>query len=279
MGSPVRAPRTTVLALAITALASCGGDLVRLGDSPTAAGGAGSSGTAGLAGANSGGTAGAGGANGAGTAGSSGADNGGQNPGGGSAGTTSCPRGAVEADEVLWIGDSWAEYPVEHARLEELALAAGALDVGETYPSSARAAAFLSDVVAQYETRQAGMPKVKVLLMNGGTWDTIMGGSPATVATAFEQFLADVESDGTVEHIVYFLQPELPSIPGVAALRPLVRSACDASAVPCHFLDLQPVWAGHPEYTDVSGIQASDAGATAIADEIWKIMQENCIAQ
>jgi hypothetical protein len=36
---------------------------------------------------------------------------------------------------------------------------------------------------------------------------------------------------------------------------------------------------GHPEYTDGSGIQASEAGATVIAEEIWRIMQDNCIAQ
>jgi hypothetical protein len=47
--------------------------------------------------------------------------------------------------------------------------------------------------------------------------------------------------------------------------------------VPCHFLDLQPRWAGHPEYSD--GIQASSAGASVIADSIWSIMQDECIAQ
>jgi hypothetical protein len=108
------------------------------------------------------------------------------------------------------------------------------------------------------------------------------GGSAASVtavASEFEQFLTKVASDGTVEHVVYFLMPELPMISGVAELRPLLRAACSASTVPCHFLDLQPFWEGNPGYTDGSGFQASVAGATVIADEIWKIMQQNCIAQ
>jgi hypothetical protein len=49
--------------------------------------------------------------------------------------------------------------------------------------------------------------------------------------------------------------------------------------VPCYFIDLQVLWVGHPEYTAPDGIQASDAGARAIADAIWDVMVEHCIAQ
>jgi hypothetical protein len=139
----------------------------------------------------------------------------------------------------------------------------------------------MADIVAQYEAQQASGQPVKVLLMNGGTWDTILAqgddASVASVVATFEQFLSKVASDGTVEHIVYFLQPELPTIPGVAKLRPLLRDACEGSAVPCHFLDLDPIW--QPEYTGVGAIQASEAGGMAIAEAIWDIMQEHCIAQ
>ena len=46
----------------------------------------------------------------------------------------------------------------------------------------------------------------------------------------------------------------------------------------CHFLDLQPIWAGHPEYT-APGATVPTEGGIAIADAIWAIMQEKCIAQ
>ena len=52
-----------------------------------------------------------------------------------------------------------------------------------------------------------------------------------------------------------------------------------ASTVPCHFIDLQPLWSGHPEYTDGSGILPTDAGAGVLADAIWSVMQQDCIAQ
>ena len=100
------------------------------------------------------------------------------------------------------------------------------------------------------------------------------------VATTFTSFLAKVAADGTVQHIVYFLPPEIPSIPGVAALRPLLMQACAASTVPCHFLDLQTLWSVHPEYTDAeSGLSADGGRSRAVGDAIWAVMQQSCIAQ
>jgi hypothetical protein len=189
--------------------------------------------------------------------------------------------GSTEANEVLWIGDSWIEFPgTQLSRMRELAELAGAIGPNEAYVSRATVAgASIADVADQYEAQQASGTPVKVLLMNGGTWDTINGASVASVMATFDQFLSKVASDGSVEHMVYFLQPELPSIAGVAELRPLLRNACENSAVPCYFLDLDPIWQGHPEYTGPSGIQASEAGGEAIAEAIWDIMQEHCIAQ
>jgi hypothetical protein len=189
---------------------------------------------------------------------------------------------AVNADEVLWIGDSWILIPgTQQTGVRDAARDAGAIGLADDYVVAAQPAAFMADIATQYDTRQAGAVKVEVLIMDGGTWDTLTAnGSDASVAGAastFTQFLAKVASDGTVRHVIYFLPPELPGIPGVAALRPLVQQACAQSAVRCHFLDLQPLWSGHPEYTE--GIFPSEAGARVVADAIWAIMQANCIAQ
>jgi hypothetical protein len=206
--------------------------------------------------------------------------------GGGSDGGGICPHAQTKAAEVLWIGDSWIAMPgTQHARVRDLARAVGAMGPNDDYVVLATGAGTTMAVIAdQYNTQEAGTTKVRVLIMDGGGWDTILaGGSDASVASAadaFKRHLARVASDGTVEHLIYFLYPELPTIPRVAALRPVMQQACAASTVPCHFLDLQPLWIGHPEYTDsASNIQASEAGATVIADEIWAIMQRSCIGQ
>jgi hypothetical protein len=162
--------------------------------------------------------------------------------------------------------------------VSELARAAGALAPGEDYVIAAAAGATIADVQAQYVERQSGPTKVKVLIMDGGTFDTILRGPSdaviADVVSTFDMFLARVASDGTVEHVIYFLQPD--SIPGVVGLRPELTRLCAESAVPCHFIDLQDYWivAEHSET-----IQASEAGAVLIAEKIWEVMQRNCIAQ
>lgn len=236
------------------AVQSCGGERIRLGDGPLDEGG------------------------------------GGQASAGASAGTGGnhdCSSEPVRAEEVLWIGDTWIQIPgTQHTRVRDLARAAGAIGPNEDYANEAAPYTDMAAISQQYRTRQSGTP-VKVILMNGGTWDPIAAqakGDPIAPAIdnailTFQAFLADVASDGTVEHIVYFLNPELPTIPGVATMRPRLQQACADSSVPCHFLDLQPLWQGHPEYTAPDGIQASDAGARVIADSIWSIMQSNCIAQ
>lgn len=199
-----------------------------------------------------------------------------------------CERGQIAANEVLWIGDTWIDYPGNQTqRVRDLARAAGSLGPDEDYRSAATAAVSLSQIIDQF--RSAPAPPVRVLLMDGGTWETLnSSGSPDVIAgvlATFERFLADLATEGVVEHVVYMLVPELPPIFGVAELRPGLMAACEASTVPCHFLDLQPFWAataddqGRSEYTDSSGIQASELGANLIGEQIWSIMQENCIAQ
>ena len=256
--SPHACLMSCALALVLGALPSCGGERIRLGDAAVAAGGAG---------------------------GSTGA---GSNSDAGAGGNIPCPAAEVLASEVLWIGDTWIQIPgTQHTRVRDLARATGAIGPNEDYANEAAPATDMAAIAQQYRARESGATKVKVLLMDGGTWDPIAAqakGEPIApaidnAASTFEAFLTEVASDGTVEHIVYFLMPELPTIPGVATMRPLFQQACAASVVPCHFLDLQPLWLGHPEYTAPDGIQSSEAGARVIADSIWAIMQDNCIAQ
>jgi hypothetical protein len=198
----------------------------------------------------------------------------------------SCPHAQVNANEVLWIGDSWILVTGgQHTRVADFARAAGAIGPNDDYVIGAAAASPLAAIVNQYAAREAGATKVKVVIMDGGTWDTILANaseaSVSSVANTFDQFLAQIAGDGTVQHLIYFLPPELALIPGVAPLRPLLQAACGASTVPCHFIDLQQqIWSAHPEYTDTNlGFLPNDAGSRAVADAIWAVMQQNCIAQ
>jgi len=197
-----------------------------------------------------------------------------------------CPHAQVSANEVLFIGDSWVLVTgSQHTRVRDLARDAGAIGPNDDYVIGAAPATTMATIANQYATQEAGATKVKVVIMDGGTWDTLLAnGSDASVSAVdatFKQLLAQVAADGTVQHIIYFLTAEMPGIPGVAALRPLLQQDCAASAVPCHFIDTTTVWSGHPEYTmnDTGVPVPTDAGSLAIADAIWAVMQQSCIAQ
>jgi hypothetical protein len=185
----------------------------------------------------------------------------------------------VKANEVLWIGDGWVTVPgSQHTRVRDLARTAGTIGINEDYVLAAMPSTTLSAIAGQYATQEAGATKPKVVIMDGGTWDTLFAiNTPAAVASMFSQFLATVASDGSVEQVIYFLPPELPMITGVPELRPLLSDACRQSAVPCHFLDLQSFWVDG--YTASDGFLPNDAGARALGEAIWAVMQDSCIAQ
>jgi hypothetical protein len=194
-----------------------------------------------------------------------------------------CPTGQVSAGEVVWIGDSWVTVPgTQHTVVRDLARAAGAIGPNDDYVDVAAPGALMSAIASQYSTQEAGPVKVKVLIMDGGGFDLLVSNGSAASATnaamAFKQLLATIANDGTVQQVIYFLVPEA-SVPGVPLLRTGMQDACMQSTVPCYFLDLQPLWAGHPEYMATGGVVASDAGAVVLGNKIWALMQQNCIAQ
>jgi len=205
---------------------------------------------------------------------------------GGGAGGAPCPHANVAAEQILWIGDGWVVSPgAQHTEVRDLARASGAIGPTDDYAVQAANGATMSAIVDQYGVQEAMATKVKVLIMDGGTIDAIAtdgsAASVSSVAATFGQLLSTIAADGTVQQIVYFLVPELPSIPGVATLRPVLQQACAKSTVPCYFVDLQGqlTWTDHPDYTAGNGILPTDAGAQMIANLIWSTMQQNCIAQ
>jgi len=198
-----------------------------------------------------------------------------------------CAHAQVPASEVVWIGDSWVTVPGNQVTgVEDKARAANAIGPSDVYTVDAANGTVMTQIAAQYTAQEATATKAKVVIMDGGTLDTIMSnGSSASVTkveATFMQLLGTMASDGTVTDVIYFLVPDLTTIPGVTALQPLLQADCAASAVVrCHFIDLRQPWSGHPEYTNtVSGVSfPSEAGAGVIADAIWSVMQQNCIAQ
>lgn len=208
----------------------------------------------------------------------------------------SCNHGEVLANQVLILGDVF--FASNHqitAYLEGLARDAGALPVGERYrdrsSSIANALALGGNGIAEQYASGVSETEVKVVIMNGGGADALVGSCDsadascpvlAAAAAAAQELLAKMAADH-VQHVVYVFYPD----PGDAtvrakidALRPLIQSACQNAPLPCHWLDLRGAFAGHyAEYIQPDQINPTDAGARASAAAIWSVMQQSCIAQ
>lgn len=216
---------------------------------------------------------------------------------GGAGGETGCTGEPTPGNEVVVLGDTAMALTHEvTSALEDLARAAGALGADEHYRDESTAtnnalALGGNGILDQY-VAAAGQAPVSVVVMNGGGADVLGGACEdppsdacevlAAAALGARDFFARAAEDG-VSDIVYAFYPN-PMDDALRAkmdvLRPLVQAACAASEVPCHFVDLRPVFEGNYDtYITTAGINPTTAGANATANALWATMQASCIAQ
>jgi hypothetical protein len=209
-----------------------------------------------------------------------------------------CAMQPIARPELVVLGDSLIELSTFATDLETAATAAGVLAPSDNLRSYAAAGlSWLADnslsIHRQYDTaRTEGT--ARLVVMDGGATDMLSvpcGSAPTTdcmamqnAAAGAELLLSSLASDG-VEHVVYFFYGDPPPTsdliavkPGLDVLRPLAENACGKSALACHFLDLRPLFADHPEYFAQDGINLTAAGAQAIADAVVTVMVDRCVA-
>lgn len=159
-------------------------------------------------------------------------------------------------------------------------MAAGVIPQGAHFDKRERSGTPLSDIIDTYSDEPSNC---KILVMDGGGIDlfnTPLGDQAAVneVVEEFTAFLAKVNADGYVQHVIYSLYPVIPGTPNLNAnMKPGFSAACAASAVDCHLVDLEPLFNGQHFAGD--NIQADNAGGVIIGDAWWKTMKENCVAQ
>lgn len=207
-----------------------------------------------------------------------------------------CLHGEIPANQVLLIGDSFfASSHQVTAYLEGLAREAGVLAPGDRYRDNSRLidnglALGGSGILDQYLDASAEAP-VDVVIMNGGGADVLLGSCDVpdascpiitAAAAALDELFTQLAADGVI-HVFYVFYPD--PVDGnvrarMDALRPLAKSACDASAVDCTWLDLRPSFAGkYDDYIQPDGLNPTAEGSRASANTIFGAMQDRCIAQ
>jgi hypothetical protein len=205
-----------------------------------------------------------------------------------------CDVTALPGSDLAVIADSLVQLSKFTADLEAEATQAGMLAAGDHYRSYASS---LYSILAggslgienQYDSALSeGVPRV--IVMNGGETDVLnvpCGSDPApdcpaivAAAAGAEALFQRMAKDG-VEHVVYFYYADPVGNPDVKAgldvLRPFVENACGRAPLPCHFIDLRPFFAGHPEYAAADGLVFGDGGASAAASAVADVMLERCV--
>lgn len=144
----------------------------------------------------------------------------------------------------------------------------------------------------QFDRAQAEAP-AKVVVLCGGGADVLAGFCPepadascqilVDAADAAERLL-DQMAQAEVKDVIWFFYPDHPSDATLRAkmdlLRPMVQNRCASASVPCHFIDLRPVYEGrYAEYVRPDGMTPTDAGAQATATAIWAVLKQQCLVR
>lgn len=211
--------------------------------------------------------------------------------------TCGMPAPSARANVVV-LGDSLIALSDFVADLQTAGTTAGLFAPGGALRSYASALySILADgplsINRQYDSaRNEGT--ARVVVMDGGATDVLnlpCGTEPSvdcmamqSAAAGAELLLGSLASDG-VEHVVYFFYGDPPATsdlvaikPSLDVLRPLAENACGKAGLACHFLDLRPLFAPHPEYFAQDGVNLTAAGASAVADAVVSVMLERCVA-
>jgi hypothetical protein len=188
---------------------------------------------------------------------------------------------------VAVIGESFIA--MTHGITQEIqkdARAAGSLGQSDQYIDNSVSGTTMANnqIPSQFTKAVQTAGKIKYVLMDGGGNDCLIN-SNGDGALAPAQSLFQAMAQNGTEKIVYFFYPDpVGSNYGslktcLDALRPKMKALCDGLTSPqCYWLDLRSLWSGHPEYTS-DGIHPTSQGAIVTGDAIWKVMQDNCVAQ
>jgi hypothetical protein len=105
-------------------------------------------------------------------------------------------------------------------------------------------------------------------------------------------------ADNGVRDAIYFFYPHVPTGTWLAQdpngmldySLPLIKAACDGAydlsvkmdptkPITCHFVDMVPVFDGHPEFFAMNDLHPNPMGSKAMAAAVWAKMKQDCVAQ
>jgi hypothetical protein len=221
-----------------------------------------------------------------------------------------------EPSQVVLLGDSYVNWPSHNfpSDLNKLAgqsyrlYAVGGFSMGS---------GGIGLIPPELDQALAADPDIRTIVMDGGGNDILLpdtiqfpqGGNckndpnaanvpdcQKIVQKALEAATSLMRRAATagVKDVVYFFYPHVPEgtflggqHPNVMLdyAYPKVKSLCESAyamtegRLTCHFVDMIPVFQGHPDWFVPGDIHPNAQGSAAMAQAVWSKMQEDCIAQ
>lgn len=221
-----------------------------------------------------------------------------------------------KASQLIAVGDSYLNW-ITHNFPEDFRQAFGGeyrmYAVGGASMASGGISGFIPD---QMTTAIADDPDILAAVMTGGgndilIADTIMypesdtckDRTDADTVKVCQDVIANAmktagelmkrAGDAGIKDVVYLYYPHIPG-GGFGGMNPnvileyslpMARDMCASAvertsgALRCHFLNLQPVFEGHPDWFADDGIHENELGSAAMAKAVVEMMEQECIAQ
>jgi hypothetical protein len=219
--------------------------------------------------------------------------------------------------QVLLIGDSYINW-ISHSFPADLARISGQnwrLEAvgGTSLASGGVGLIGLGFIPDQLVHALAIDPDVHTIVMSGGGNDilvrdtayapnscTIAGSSQdpgcqlvvSMASEAARKLMLDAAAAG-IRDVVYFFYPHVPANTILTQddpneildySLPRARAVCEGAeeasggSLRCTFVDMVPVFEGHPEYIN-EDIHPNQVGGRVMAETIWQVMQDHCLGQ
>jgi hypothetical protein len=233
---------------------------------------------------------------------------------GGSSGAGGPPC-LTKGSQVILVGDSYINW-ISHTFPADLNREAGQTFRLYAVGGFSMGSGGIGLIPPEFDQAVAADPDIKTMVLDGGGNDVLIPSaiyangaqcknsmSSPTIAdcqtiirTALDAAirLMDTAASKGVKDVIYFFYPHVPegtliggSYPNAILdyALPMVKDLCDTARVrtdgklTCHFVDLIPIFEGHPDWFAATDIHPNSMGSAAMAKAVWTTMKDACVAQ
>ena len=224
------------------------------------------------------------------------------------------PKCVKKDTQVMVIGDSYINW-ITHTFPQDMAAEAKQTWRMEAVGGYSMGSGGVGLIPTEFDDSIKNDPDCHTILMDGGGNDVLVADSSLDPnrdcltaksttlpqcqmiidkALAAADALLKKASAAGIRDVVYFFYPHVPEGTALGGdspntildhALPQIRAFCEgieaetSGKTRCTFIDMVPVFDGHPDWFFSGDIHETSDGSKAMAKQIWKVMTDKCIAQ